>query len=289
MGQCRHTFHVTCIVKASLIRSVCAECRSPLSPRFYEMLGILEDMPPSHKYNQWTLPLDQGPYQFQNFSHWGRPLTWDSIECRHGLYEESGEPVDPFMWMTVNKEVELRAWGIEDGEARELFCRNMGGHWSVQHKKFFRFPDKEVRKGPKKTWVEVEHAQEFNEQYGAYNHTLIGRALFLSKLEEAAKARALVEIDGETTTGHSFVEVAGAFDKRIGDIIAEWRGFLLPDFRPIGLPIEADDEQVNVFVDRVDAALRALKVEEVDLSPKRSSKRKREDDDDDDHSPETKR
>ncbi len=44
-----------------------------------------------------------------------------------------------------------------------------------------------------------------------------------------------------------------------------------------------------MFVDRVDAALRALKVEEVDLSPKRNSKRKRKDDDDDYHSPETKR
>ncbi len=38
----------------------------------------------------------------------------------------------------------------------------------------------------------------------------------------------------------------------------------------------------------MDATLRALKVEEVDLSPTRSSKRKREDDNDDDHSPETK-
>ena len=71
MGQCRHTFHVTCIVKASLIRSVCAECRSPLSARFYEMFGILEAMPPGHEYNRWNLPLDQAPYKFQNYQHWG--------------------------------------------------------------------------------------------------------------------------------------------------------------------------------------------------------------------------
>ena len=44
-----------------------------------------------------------------------------------------------------------------------------------------------------------------------------------------------------------------------------------------------------MFLNQVDAALRALKVEEVDLSPRQTSKQKREDDDDNDHSRETKR
>ena len=69
LGQCRHTFHVTCILKCALHRRECAECRSPLNARFYEVFGILEGMPPSHEYNRWTLPLDQGPYFFQSYSH----------------------------------------------------------------------------------------------------------------------------------------------------------------------------------------------------------------------------
>lgn len=51
MGQCPHTFHVTCITRAALVCSVCPECRSPLSPRLYEMLGLLDAMPPGHEYN----------------------------------------------------------------------------------------------------------------------------------------------------------------------------------------------------------------------------------------------
>ena len=137
MGQCRHTFHVMCIIKASLVRSVCPECRSPLSSRFYEMVGTLECMPPSHEYNRWNLPLDQAPFYFQNYMHWGKPLTWDSLEEKHGLYDDSMVPLDPLVWMTKDREVELRARGIDDDEARELFCRGMGGHWSGDHHKFF--------------------------------------------------------------------------------------------------------------------------------------------------------
>jgi len=107
MGQCHHTFHVTYIVRASLICSICPKCRSPLSPRFYKMLGILEGMPPDHEYNQWTLLLDQVPYKFQNYTHWRKPLLWDSLEKQHGLCKDSGELLDYFAWMTKDKEVDL--------------------------------------------------------------------------------------------------------------------------------------------------------------------------------------
>jgi len=69
MGQCPHTFHVTCLVKACLVYSVCPKCRTLLSPRLYEMLRFLESMPPGHEYNQWNLPLNQGLYYFQNYQH----------------------------------------------------------------------------------------------------------------------------------------------------------------------------------------------------------------------------
>jgi len=44
MGQCPHTFHVMCLVKACLVCSVCSECCTPLSPRLYKILGLLESM-----------------------------------------------------------------------------------------------------------------------------------------------------------------------------------------------------------------------------------------------------
>ena len=189
--------------------------------------------------------------------------------------------------MTHNREVELRARGIVDDAAREMFCRNMGGHWSLQHEKFFRFPDKKVERGPEDSWVEVNHGKEFDEQYKAYDHTLVGRALLLSKLEEAAKVRAVYDTNGQTSTGHSSVDVAAAFDRRIGDIIGHWKAFLLDGDCLTVWQGKGDDEVVQAMVDRVESNLRTLKADEVDLSPKRKQKRKREEDDD--FSPETKK
>ena len=209
------------------------------------------------------------------------------MQQRHGIHNESMQPQDAFFWMTIDREVELRARAIDDVEARKTFCRSTGKHWSVQHKKFFRFPDKEVKKGPDNKWVTVEPTVEFKEQYKAYNHALIGRALILSKLEEAAQVCALVDLDGESSTGNTLVEVAGAFDRRMVDIITTWRDFILDGLRPSWLYNKDDDDSVNAMVDRVDHALRALRAQEVDLSPKRKQKRKMEDEDD--YSPRAKR
>jgi hypothetical protein len=51
LGQCCHAFHITCIAEHSLRRSVCLECRSPLSSKFYEMMVLRVVMPSGHKYN----------------------------------------------------------------------------------------------------------------------------------------------------------------------------------------------------------------------------------------------
>ena len=101
------------------------------------MLGMLESMPPGQEFNRWTLPLDQAPYRFMNFMHWGKALLWNTTEGRHNLHDMCSEAVDIFFWMTKNKEVELRARSIEDDDDRELFYRIMGGHWSKQHQKNF--------------------------------------------------------------------------------------------------------------------------------------------------------
>jgi hypothetical protein len=51
LGQCRHAFHIICIVEHSLRQSVCLEYRSPLSSRFYEMIGLQAVMSSGHEYN----------------------------------------------------------------------------------------------------------------------------------------------------------------------------------------------------------------------------------------------
>jgi hypothetical protein len=193
--------------------------------------------------------------------------------------------------MCHNRQVENRARCIEDGEAREMFCRSMGGHWSVQHKKFFRFPEKEVRKEANGNWIEVEFTEEFNEQYGKYNHALVGRALFLSKLEEAAKVRSNLPIlDGIPYTEQRVQDLARNFDKNMKEVLFEWRTFLLEregKGHPQWFTMQDDDHGIDLLVQRVDAHLRAYHGEDVDFSSKKKMKRKMEDEDD--HSPETKR
>jgi hypothetical protein len=109
LGQCRHAFHITCIVQHSLRRSVCLDCRSPLSSRFYEMMGFWAVMPSGHKYNCWNLPLDQLPMKFMNYREWGNPLTWDvNFQC-HELFQKGGDDIDEFFWMTKDYDIELRA------------------------------------------------------------------------------------------------------------------------------------------------------------------------------------
>ena len=84
-----------------------------------------------------------------------------------------------------------------------------------------------MERGPNDSWVEVNHRDEFDEQYAAYNHTLVNRAFLLSKLEEAAKVRAIYNMDRPLSTPHSSVDIAAAFDKRIANIIRQWKAFLL--------------------------------------------------------------
>jgi len=137
-----------------------------------------------------------------------------------------------------------------------------------------------VQKGEDDKWIEVETPREFKEQYAMYNHVLIGRDLFLSKLEEAAEVRACVEVHGESSAGDVVVEVAQAFDKRINDVTNQWKTFLLEGENQ-GSAVQAggDDEAINRMVQKVESALTALKLKSVDLTPKRMKKRWAEEDD----------
>ena len=83
LGQCGHTFHITCVAASSLIRRACIICHSPISARFYELMGRLDVMPPGHEFNRWNLPLDQLSKKFLNYREWGIPLEWNSDLCCH--------------------------------------------------------------------------------------------------------------------------------------------------------------------------------------------------------------
>ena len=92
LGQCCHAFHVTCIAEHSLKRSVCPEYRSPLSSKFYEMMGLQAIMPSGHEYNRWNLLLDQFPMKFMNYREWENPLIWDvNFQCHKLFYNNSDE------------------------------------------------------------------------------------------------------------------------------------------------------------------------------------------------------
>ena len=280
LGQCGHNFHTTCISESSMRQSVCPMCRCPISIRFYEVMGIRDVMPPGHEFNRWNLPLDQLPKKFLNYREWGKPLIWNSGFSCHQLYEEYEMECDPFFWMTQDYEVEVRAREIEDCEQQELFCRNFGGHWSIEHKRFFRFPPKRAEKREDGSWHEVENDIELGEEYKKYNRTLVGRALFLAKLEEAAKLRCSTEEASFKDVGCCYWDAVNAFDRRIGDVIVYWRNVLQKPQVELLVSFQENDTFVNKMVERVEKAMEIFATKNVDPG----GKRKRDDGNDSDDS-----
>ena len=289
LGQCGHSFHILCIQRAATYAARCPMCRIPLTTRLFEMLGISLLMPSGHEYNRWNLPLDQAPFKFQNYLHWGKTMDWDSTNGIHGLINPEVTPKDQYFWMTRDVEVELRAFGIPMLESRELFCRSMGGHWSIEHGKFFRFPAKEWKKDETDgRFVMVPSDPEVNVEHDKYNHDLIGRALVLSKLEEAAKVRCRVDLDQILTQEHKMEDVARAFDRRMDDVITKWRDYLggIDAGGELNLfHVKNEDQEIQKLLHAVDTAVSTLQACEVDLS----RKNKRRMSEEDDHSPNTKR
>ena len=121
--------------------------------------------------------------------------------------------------MTKDYEIGLQARAIEDDAQRKWYCRNFGGHWSKQHQRFFRFPPKKVEKLGDGKRHEVEDADAYGNEYKKYNRTVIGRALVLLNLEEAAMLWATTSEESFASVKYSYVDVVGAFDKRMADVI----------------------------------------------------------------------
>ena len=68
-------------------------------------------------------------------------------------------------------------------------------------------------------WHEVEDADTYGEEYKKYNQTVIGRALVLSKLEEAAMLQAITLEESFMVVKYSYVDAASTFDNRMANVI----------------------------------------------------------------------
>ena len=148
LKQCCHAFHATCIVEHSLRRSVCPECRSPLSSRLYEMMGLRAIMPSRYKYNRWNLLLNQLPMKFMNYRKWGNPLIWDKNFKCHELFHNSGDNIDKRIWDWIAG-MSHRAWCIA-----WVVLSQFRGPLEQVASVTFPIPSKESReiKGWKMTW-----------------------------------------------------------------------------------------------------------------------------------------
>jgi len=161
---------------------------------------------------------------------------------------------------------------LDDLTQRELFCRNFGGHWCGERDRFFRFPAPPT--------PSLEHNDAADIQWGRYDSTPIGRAKFLKKLEEAA----ILHFAKEGMRASATQELANtAFMNRMNRIIVDW----VEDLECAMVGVFMDESVVDKYVQRVEAAMRALSNDEEDLSPARDRKRRREEGDE--FSPETRR
>ncbi|KAG0594500.1 hypothetical protein M758_UG082900 [Ceratodon purpureus] len=223
MGNCNHKFHITCIAKAALNNKQCVMCRSPISSRFYEMLGLQHVMPPGHEFDRWNLPLDQLPKKELNYYDWGKSLAWNPETMTHQLSTANDAGMDDFSWMTHNHEVEMRASEIPDAKDREFFCRNFGGHWSIHRNRFFRFPKPEVVVDADGKRREVERDYGQLDEYKMYDRTPVGRALVLAKLEEAIQHRRTFTEESFKYSDLDYWVITKKFDDALHKIVNDWR------------------------------------------------------------------
>lgn len=155
-----------------------------------------------------------------------------------------------------------------DVEHRELFCRNFGGHWSIEHNRFFRFPPKRVEKREDGSWHEVPESTDLGDEYKKYDHTPIGRALVLAKLEEAAIYRTSISEDSFKDVEVSYWDAVDKFDRRISDVISHWR-ISIQDHAESFIVMDDFDSIVNDVVVGVDKAMEILRSKQVEPSRKR--------------------
>ena len=145
---------------------------------------------------------------------------------------------------------------------------------------FFDFLQKKVEKIEDGSWHEVEDAIDFGKEYENYNRTPVRRALFLAKLEEAARLRCSIEEASFADVECDYWNAMSAFDWRIGHVIGDWRNVLLNPEAKLLLCFEENDAVVKKVVDGVENAMKILAAKKVNLN----EKQKRDDGNDSDSS-----
>jgi hypothetical protein len=128
-------------------------------------------------------------------------------------------------------------------------------------------------------WHEMEDADAYGEEYKKYNRTVIGRALVLLKLEETAMLRATTSEESFAGVKCSYVDATGAFDKRMADVIYQWRRHLEDAELESWKTQKRCDGIVDMVVNKVRRYMEMYKAKEVELSLDRKRKQEAENDD----------
>jgi hypothetical protein len=116
-------------------------------------------------------------------------------------------------------------------------------------------------------WHKVEDADAYREEYKKYDRTVNGRALVLSKLEEAAMLRATTLEESFVGVKCSYVDAAGAFDKKMDYVICHSRRHLEDAESKSWKTQKGCDGAVDMVVSKVMRYMETFKAKEVELSP----------------------
>jgi hypothetical protein len=118
----------------------------------------------------------------------------------------------------------------------------------------------------------VEDADAYGEEYKKHDRTVIGRALVLSKLEEAAMLRATTSEESFAGVKCSYVNAAGTCDKKMADVIYQYKHHLEDAESESWKTQKGCDGIVDMVVNKVTRYMEMFKAKEVELNPDRKRK-----------------
>jgi hypothetical protein len=136
-----------------------------------------------------------------------------------------------------------------------------------------------VEKSGDGKWHKVEDIGAYGEEYKKYGQIVIGRALVLLKLEEATMLWVTTSEESFMGAKCSYVDAAGAFDKRMADVIYHWRRHLHDVELELWKTKKGNDGAVDIVDSKVTRYMETFKAKEVELNPDRKRKHEAESDD----------
>jgi hypothetical protein len=135
-----------------------------------------------------------------------------------------------------------------------------------------------VEKSGDGKWHKVEDIGAYGEEYKKYGQIVIGRALVLLKLEEATMLWVTTSEESFMGAKCSYVDAAGAFDKRMADVIYHWRRHLHDVELELWKTKKGNDGAVDIVDSKVTRYMETFKAKEVELNPDRKRKHEAEND-----------